>query len=1632
MVQVNSRSNSTNFPFKLILSHLPTLQLGYHKLLDIACVKTPSHALFLRTVKKTIVTYLLNLLFMLFIYGTTQAEVIRESGSLIEFIGGNSPTTAYDNYISHVSEGIASPGYNDYGPDWVDVQSNGFGDYRIISDFDYTLVHWRQIFQALLAGDIEAADQMLTDSLETFHYELVRFEDVDYQRTFYLIREQLDSSYVDENQPDVEEDDVIGSFANGWGLFIINPAATRQHVVVEIPHPCDDFIAPYVGTEMFLQTDAFAMMIAGAGREVKWTENPPYYNNKSLSDPARNDNTVFQVFHEVLSDSLMQIGPHSPLVLHTHSFDDNSAHSNFQSIVLSAGWDAANANKPIRDISEDNLDFVNFTAEYPIFADQFGAHPALRVDDYYRVHYSGDLTYHGEDHDYDMPHTSTLLGPNTGVQMNYLRQFFNNNEVYEPWIQVEFFEKPMLFQEMEMPLTELYAGAYPSSYANHSILLDYYQPFVDAIQAYLNNWDDVADVSAPPGVTNWRTEFDGQSYVSLKWNPVFDTNHRSYEIMYDADSLTDESPVLDASDRVQLINPATNNIIMNDLDPDIDYVFKIRAVDHFENSGVWSEVINDNIPGHDPISVLEDFNSGDVRLESFYDEDDDPEDWELTDSRTFMNSDFALEIWGDTWKSQIIEPHRVSSESVFQVAAYIEHLGEIQGLGFQDSLNTLFYALDGTEPLNNDQWVTVNQGYFPQDQWNLFRMPVGDDWFARFDYFPRLTNIIYINDRDSDPAARVFFDELFDITNAIAFAPQVEISHSQGMIYRNSSNQRSVDVDFQAIIDDADSDNHSFIWNFGDGETSVSEFPSHTFLLEDDHAYTVLLQVLDESGNLGQARTEISVDQGESSFPLTLNFVGDIMIARRYEDDGGIVETGGVAAIFEPTIEILGHNADLTIANLECVMTIDGVEHPTKSVTYKGHPDYIPGLAEAGIDLVTLANNHTLDYGLVGLQNTQQGLNDANILHSGSGADSEEAYQPIFTNTKGVSIAWLANSDRTGQYNNAQPYLHAGYDKPGFAYLTPYYLLQQIDAVRDVADLIVMEMHAGSEYSTSPGSDYDRLIPGSLLDDWIAPPELTEHMDQPNETDEDESYTPLVDVPHMWDRDIRHFAIDSGSDLVVVHHPHIIQGFEAYNGGLIAHSLGNFVFDLNYHETFPSVILNAEIDASGFSAYSVNPVYLDDYIPVPATGALGLHLLDYLARKSRDLDTYLYVDRDNVIASVWLDTLSMPRTQILNRHGLELQLQGSNWVSNPVEIHKIGNLSSLSLSARDNWEYRLGRELLWYGNMEEEGSTQWNLNSSDEWLDVTEAHTGARSIGQHRSSSAGDNIITNLENRIRLDATKTHHVSGWIKTQNGSTVKVEVRYYSGRTTSFSLATHALNNGVVGTRDWTYFHQELNPPSTATYFDIRLNSDAPGFGDGYAWFDDIHITEWSDWESAPATDIISPNEFYAVQVRNPELIETANLQFTETVYTDMVLSSVDMLVDESIALVDTPIRFQDASVGPVGWWEWDFGDSTQSIQQHPVHEYSEPGIYDVSLAVMNPQGAPETVTREGYIRILSQYFPGDLNFDEQITISDIIVLVNIIIGDIAPNTLQLETADVNGDSSINIQDVITLINIILYD
>ena len=175
------------------------------------------------------------------------------------------------------------------------------------------------------------------------------------------------------------------------------------------------------------------------------------------------------------------------------------------------------------------------------------------------------------------------------------------------------------------------------------------------------------------------------------------------------------------------------------------------------------------------------------------------------------------------------------------------------------------------------------------------------------------------------------------------------------------------------------------------------------------------------------------------------------MMGRRFENENGIITNQGVDALFQPTINILGEAADVTVANLEVPLTDQGYPHPTKGIVFRSAPENVGGLIRAGIDVVSLANNHILDYMEPGMIQTKNILNEAGIIHSGAGLNSYDAYMPAFKTVKGQTIAFLSSSDRTGQYNNYQPFLNAGENKSGFAYMTPYYVKKQIESVKDLS-----------------------------------------------------------------------------------------------------------------------------------------------------------------------------------------------------------------------------------------------------------------------------------------------------------------------------------------------------------------------------------------------------------------------------------------------------------------------------------------------------------------------------------------------------------------------------------------------------
>ncbi|MGQ9707758.1 MAG: CapA family protein, partial [bacterium] len=713
--------------------------------------------------------------------------------------------------------------------------------------------------------------------------------------------------------------------------------------------------------------------------------------------------------------------------------------------------------------------------------------------------------------------------------------------------------------------------------------------------------------------------------------------------------------------------------------------------------------------------TVEDFESGAVELFSFPGEDVEPDSWHIDSIQTNNNSRYALCLSGNTWKIEPIAPVALDTGDVWAVAVYVEDVAEIQGFGLVGAGETLFYSFAGTEQVDPARWVTVYQGAFGLRVWNVYDLPVGEDWLSRFGHLTTVSGIFFVNDKDSTQVGAVYFDDILNISADLPVAPLVDIWYEQEDKRVNRDGGYSITVHFYSRVFDPDSKWHSYRWSFGDDSVSSDSWPVHTYVVRDDHRFTVLLEVGDSTGRVGRDSTWIQVETGPTSFPIRLNFVGDVMLARRYELPGGIIDSLGPEGVFAQIKPYLGDRAEITVANLECPLTNRGTPHPTKPIVFRGRPSNVSGLAYAGIDVVSLANNHTIDYGLEGLRQTQAVLDSAGIKYSGAGADCYEAFLPVFRLKSGINFGFLAYSDRTGQYDNYQPYLNAGYNKPGFAEQDTWRIFQAIARAKMVSDRVVVQLHSGEEY-------YER----------------------PLDRADDEWFFPWLDKPSVNQREIRRRIIDNGADLIVCHHPHILQGVEVYNQKLIVHSLGNFAFDQEYPETYPSVILNGWLDRRGFYRFFLVPVYIDDYIPKRAKAELGVYILRHLARLSKELGSYVVVDRTNAEAEVLLDTLNLLRQTRQFQVPAELEPDSGWLMSAPLRLLNWGDIFKVnSIRPAGAWQFRLGRELVWFGNMEDEGATMWLLNQADEFYD-TIAWRGQRSLCQRRVPGNGV-LITNLE-----------------------------------------------------------------------------------------------------------------------------------------------------------------------------------------------------------------------------------------------------------------------------------------------
>jgi poly-gamma-glutamate synthesis protein (capsule biosynthesis protein) len=238
---------------------------------------------------------------------------------------------------------------------------------------------------------------------------------------------------------------------------------------------------------------------------------------------------------------------------------------------------------------------------------------------------------------------------------------------------------------------------------------------------------------------------------------------------------------------------------------------------------------------------------------------------------------------------------------------------------------------------------------------------------------------------------------------------------------------------------------------------------------------------------------------------IVINAVGDVMLAGRWSST--LRRSGYDSPFSAVAVELT--SGDITIANLESPIARGGSEYTEKEFRFRAEPEVAGALKRSGINLVTLANNHSMDFGGEALAETLMHLENAGIAWIGAGKNLDEARKMALYTIKGKKVAFLG-------YSLTQPVeFFAGRNRPGTAPGFDTIFVEDIGRARQQADFVIVSFHWGTE-SKSDVQPYQQIA--------------------------------------------AHKAIDAGADVIIGHHPHVLRGIERYKSGIIFYSLGNFTF----------------------------------------------------------------------------------------------------------------------------------------------------------------------------------------------------------------------------------------------------------------------------------------------------------------------------------------------------------------------------------------------------------------------------------------------------------------------------------------
>lgn len=330
-----------------------------------------------------------------------------------------------------------------------------------------------------------------------------------------------------------------------------------------------------------------------------------------------------------------------------------------------------------------------------------------------------------------------------------------------------------------------------------------------------------------------------------------------------------------------------------------------------------------------------------------------------------------------------------------------------------------------------------------------------------------------------------------------------------------------------------------------------------------------------ESGAVAVAHVDIGAcKKAEKILEIkeaSLFFVGDVYLGGRTD---AFAEESGLDYFFTGMKKHF-LQSDLVVANLESPLTTHDEPFMEKKYILKAHRDNAASLKHAGITMVSLANNHMMDYGLKGLEDTIFNLQCEGVTFSGAGLSLDESRKPALQVVNGIKVAMVS-------YSKTYPLeFYANSKRGGTAPGYPLYIKKDMNDAAKNNDVVIAIFHWGGERIFSP-RDYQK--------------------------------------------ELAHLAIDNGASIVIGHHPHVMQGVERYKDGIIFYSLGNYVFG-SLSKRVEGMAVSIDVKKIGqsvkISAAKVTPLNVDNfevkYNPTPLYGLDAARAVNSLNERSIEL-----------------------------------------------------------------------------------------------------------------------------------------------------------------------------------------------------------------------------------------------------------------------------------------------------------------------------------------------------------------------------------------------------------------------------